>query len=547
MMIGKEKALGLITVVLLLCSLTALKAQDTDEGNASALAEKIFNESLQLRNQYPDSSIVLLQEAHEAFLKNGDTLQAIKALLIMPFQYGQKVDYAMSYDGLWLGLLLADELDNDALKASIYGRLGRLYSFFKKEEQAFEYLRTALQINKELVSQGSLDESNLVQNYYLICATYRELGKPELGKVYLDSCLLRYTDFPGQIDMSYLQFEKAFILSQEEKNEEALKILSEVEPWFLSNRPSYLVLVYTYWGDVYSNLSDLQKSEDYYQKALEISDKYNSHLDFSPLVHERLANLYLKKGDYQTAYASQKMAKELDAQFFDSRSPNNRPLLEIKDEFRLEKERQEKLIQKQRLEQLEQQDEILLLQRVILSGTIIFLLAIGLIYLKYIRSKHKAEKQLIRRNKEFEIQKAEELLELKNKELAASALQLVEKDEFLKEIKSRLKGENGNIRTAEINKVLKSISHSNQSNWEEFKLRFTAVNEKFYHQVTTKYPNLSQADQKICALIKLNFSSKEMARLLGISVESVHTTRYRLRKKMQLDRSVNLEDFIASI
>jgi DNA-binding CsgD family transcriptional regulator len=62
-----------------------------------------------------------------------------------------------------------------------------------------------------------------------------------------------------------------------------------------------------------------------------------------------------------------------------------------------------------------------------------------------------------------------------------------------------------------------------------------------------KYPKLSQGDQKICALIKLNFSSKEMSRLLGISVESVHTSRHRIRKKMDLPRSVNLEDYINSL
>ena len=518
--------------------------------NSSAQQEtraELIPEARRMRYQNPDSSVVLLQNAHKYFLKMGDTLQAINALLEMPYGYGHQVNYAKSYDDLWRALFLADDLGNDALKASIYGRLGRLYSFFKRREEAFKYLGQALEINKDLVGKGELNNLELSYNYYLFCATYRELGEPTLGKMYLDSSLTYYSDNQDYISRSYLDFEKAFILSQEGKNNEALATFESVEHWFLENRPSYLVLIYTYWGDTYRNLKNLQKSEAYYKKALEVSDKYNSHVDFSPLIHEKLADLFIKKGDYESAFASQQIAKNLDAQFFDSRSPVNRPLLEIKDEYRLEKERQEKLIQKQRLEQLEHEDEILLLQRVILSGAIIFLLAIGIIYFKYMRSKHKAEKQLIRRNKELEIQKAEELLELKNKELAASALQLVEKDEFLKEIKSKLKAANGNIRTSEINQVLRSISNSNQNNWEEFKLRFTAVNEKFYNTVTTQYPNLSQADQRICALIKLNFSSKEMARLLGISVESVHTTRYRLRKKMGLERSVNLEDFIANL
>lgn len=509
--------------------------------------EEIFERANAIRNQSPDSSVVLLEQAHKAFLKKGDTTNAINALLEMPFQYGQKVNYAKSYDGLWLALFLADESEDDVSKATIYNRLGRLYSFYKKEGKAFEYLQTALKINKNLVKKGVLEEAALVQNYYLICATYRELDKPELGKVYLDSCFLKYDAAQSGIDKPYLDFEKSFILAQEKKSKEALAILEDMEPWFIENRAPYLVLIYTYWGDIYVELSYLEKSEELYKKALEISNKHKSHLDFSPLIHEKLASLYAKKGAYEKAFASQQIGKNLDAQFFDSRSETNQPLMEIKDEFRVEKERQERLIQKQRLEQLEQEDEISLLQRIILLGALIFTLIIAVLYVMQIRAKHKIEKELIRRNKELEIQKGKELLELKNKELATSALQLVEKDEFLKEIKTKLKGDDGKLKTNEINRVLKSISSSNQNNWEEFKLRFTSVNEAFYKTVTTKYPKLTQSDQKICALIKLNFSSKEMARLLGISVESVHTTRYRLRKKMGLDRSVNLEDFISSL
>ncbi|MEM7382231.1 MAG: helix-turn-helix transcriptional regulator, partial [Bacteroidota bacterium] len=419
--------------------------------------------------------------------------------------------------------------------------------FYKRKDEALKYLQLSVDINKKQVAQNKLDPAFLVQNYYAFVSTYREIGGLELGKAYLDSCFVYYNDIPGQVDKASLNFERAFILDQQGQTDRALEIMAEIEPWYLENLPSYLVLIYTYWGDMYRNKSETGLSEVYYNKALKISKNYGSHIDFSPLVYERLSDLYLKDGDYQKAYENQKIAKLLDAEFFDSRSENNQPLLEIKDEFRMEKERQEKLIQQQRLEQLEQEDEILLLQRIILIGTIIFILLIGLIYLKQLRAKHKAEKLLIRRNKELEIQKANELLELKNKELAASALQIVEKDEFLKELKTKLRAEGGDLKTSEVNKILRSISISNNNNWEEFKLRFTAVNEKFYNELTSRYPNLSQSDQRICALIKLNFSSKDMARLLGISVESVHTTRYRLRKKIGLERSANLEEFIAAL
>ncbi len=88
---------------------------------------------------------------------------------------------------------------------------------------------------------------------------------------------------------------------------------------------------------------------------------------------------------------------------------------------------------------------------------------------------------------------------------------------------------------------------SNHRNWEEFEARFVSINQSFYRRLQEKFPQLSQRDLKLCALIKLNFSSKEMAKLLGISVESAHTSRYRLRKKLNLTREVNLTEFIASV
>jgi len=534
--------------VFLLCTaMSQLSAQQNSENQHDSLAKLFFKETKELRRDNPDSALVLLQRKHEEFLKKGDTVNAVKALLEMPYIYGQHVDYNKSYDTLWFALFLADKAKNDDLKASVYNWLGRLYSFFKRKDEALKYLQTSLEINRKLVEKGQLQKADLVRNYYLLSATHRVLNQPEMAKIYLDSCFLNYAPTNGQLPLAYLNFEKAFQLSVNEKDEEALQLLEELEPWFIEQRPSYLVLVYSDMGDVYANLSNYKQSKTYYKKALDISRKYNSHVDFSSLVHEKLANLFEAHGEFEKAFENQKKAKEIDAQFFDSRTALNQSLLEIKDEFRIEKENQERLVRKQRLEKLEQADEIYFLQRIILLGSLIFLILIGIGFFQYIRAKHLAEKQLLNKNKQLEIKKGKELLALKNKELAVTALQMVEKDEFLKDIAERLKELEGTAEKPEIKQVLKSISNNKSDNWKEFKLRFTAVNETFYHKITTMYPKLSQADQKICALIKLNFSSKEMSRLLGISVESVHTTRYRVRKKMKLDRAVNLEEYISSL
>ncbi|NJB35244.1 hypothetical protein [Croceivirga sp. JEA036] len=509
--------------------------------------KRFFSDTAAIQYENSSEAISVLEETHKAYLQKGDTLKGIGALLQMADVYGHRADYANSYDVFWKSLFLAEKVKNDSLDAVIAFRLGRFYSFYKREKESLKYLSESLNIRKKMVEEGKSDPAYLVYNYFAFVSTYRELDRPKLANTYLDSCLLYYKNVPNQVPMAQLKFERAFILSKMEKEQEALDIFQNLESWFLEKRPSYMVLVYTYWGDVYEQMGRLQESEQKYLQAIKMSEKYKGHIDFTPLIYERLADHYIKQGNYKKAFENQKTAKALDALFFDGRSAKNQSMLEIRDEFRLEKQRQQDLIQKQRLEKLEQDEKISFLQRTILLGAIVTLLVLAYLFFRHLRNKHKMEKALIRRNKELEIQKANELLELKNKELAASVLQLVEKDEFLKELKEKLRTNKDNLKQTEVNKLLRSISVSNSNNWEEFRLRFTAVNEKFYKKLTEKYPNLTQSDHKICALIKLNFSSKDMARLLGISVESVHTTRYRLRKKLNLERKENLEDFIAQL
>ncbi|MEM0994064.1 MAG: transcriptional regulator [Bacteroidota bacterium] len=496
-----------------------------------------------VRYECPDSALQMYQFAYEHFLAKQDTFSAIGALTEKAIIYGHKAKYQLAYDHLWKALLLADVTNDRRAKGQVYIHLGRYFSFYKRKEKALEYFQSALTLSKELVAEKLAPKQDITNCYYAICSTYRELNEPEQANTYLDSCLL----YNGGVATPYLQFEEANIKSAFGEHQAALDLITMLESWFKENSPSFQVLLFASMGDVYYAMGDKENAEKAYQKSLKASDRYKSHLDFIPTVYERLSNLYLSKGNYQSAFTSLQRMKELDMQFFDSRSPNNHSLLEIKDQFQFEKEQQKQLIQQQRLTQLEHQKREAFLKNTLLTVTIGFLLFSGFLYLNYVRNRHESEKQLIKRKKELEIKQAGELLELKNKELATSSLKLIEKDEILATLKEKLSKGSGDLKANELKKIVRSISHSNAQNWEDFEARFVSVNKNFYQKLNTNYPKLSRGDQKLCALVKLHLSSKEMAKLLGISIESVHTNRYRLRKKLGLTREVSLTEFIAQL
>ena len=494
-----------------------------------------------------DSAIGMLNKHYAQFVKEENFPAAVRVLLEIASSYGTQARYREGYDQAWKALFLADSVGNDALKAEVYLDLGRRYSYFKRRDDALRYFNMSLDIDRKLVDQGKLDRAFLFRNYYAMSSTFREFDEPALAARYLDSARVYYNDRAGLLNRSFLKFEQAYVLSKQGSNQAALDLFQEIESWYLQNFPSYLVLVYTYWGDVYRSMGNGPNGIAYYSRALEISQKYNSHLDFTPLIHERMAGIYMSQKNYERAYHSLEEAKILNERYFDSRSTFNRPLLEIQDAFRQEKERGRQLEEKQRLSELEYQEKVGTLQKTLMFLTLLFLISIGFISYRSLRARHKAEKELMEKKRELESKQAQEMIELRNKELTASALKLIEKDELLTTLKKDLSGKEGEVSASDIKRAIKTISVSNTQNWQEFEARFVSVNSEFYQQLNEKFPDLTPGEQKLCALIKLNFSSKDIAQLLGISVGSAHTTRYRLRKKLGLERDDNLSEFISTL
>jgi len=548
-----------VLLMLLMMSISLFAQNDT------ILSPKDYNSFEEMlvqineqRLQNPDIAIKSLDYAYRYYLEQRDTLLAVRSLTESAINYGHLVQYQNAYDNLWNALFLADESQDDEAIVLVYLQLGRYYSFYKRKDTAIDYLNKALNLNKKMVEVDSTNVEELIICYYTLAYTYRELGDGDQAKFYLDSC---YMHLNGNIEYKirhYLDVEYAQIQSINGNYQEAINSLLKVEPWFEKNSPSFRVLLFTYLGDHYLKIGNLKLAEQYFEDALNISDKYKSHLDYIPTIHKRLSSLYANKGDYKKAFNSQKLLTELDAKYFDSRSEYTSTLLEIKDEFRLTKETQQKIIQKQRIAQLENEEKVNFLENSMLLVSIVFLLFAGLLFFQFIRKKHKIEKSLNKKRRALEKRQAQELreierkqsaelLELKNKELATSSLKLIEKDGILESLKDRLKQNKGDINAAEVNKIVRSISHSNSQNWDEFESRFLSINRNFYETLNKNYPKLSRGDQKLCALVKLNLSSKEMAKLMGISLESVHTNRYRLRKKLKLTKDVSLTEFVAKL
>ncbi|MDW7693289.1 triple tyrosine motif-containing protein [Flammeovirgaceae bacterium SG7u.111] len=143
-------------------------------------------------------------------------------------------------------------------------------------------------------------------------------------------------------------------------------------------------------------------------------------------------------------------------------------------------------------------------------------------------------------------------IKLRNSRLAKSTFSLIHKNNTLitvKEELTKMKEELGTrFPSKHYNRIIRNIDLdiTSENDWKMFEQSFSEVHENFLQKLEEEFTDLTPADLQLCAYLKMNLSSKEIASLLNISVRGVEIRRYRLRKKMKLDHDTNLVKFIMS-
>ncbi|NNK90721.1 MAG: hypothetical protein HKO89_08955, partial [Saprospiraceae bacterium] len=185
-----------------------------------------------------------------------------------------------------------------------------------------------------------------------------------------------------------------------------------------------------------------------------------------------------------------------------------------------------------------------------------FLILAGLILIprsKYRRKVRDLENVQEKSKDEIDQLKNEKLkaeLEFKDKQLASSMMHIVQKNEVLSKVKEEAKILKKYIKDPkaekELRKLISILSNDERldEDWEKFTFYFDQVHTDFLKRLKYEHPVLSPKDQKLCAYLRMNLTTKEIAPLLNISVRGVEISRYRLRKKLQLDPSTNLNEFM---
>ncbi len=171
----------------------------------------------------------------------------------------------------------------------------------------------------------------------------------------------------------------------------------------------------------------------------------------------------------------------------------------------------------------------------------------------YENERLRIEQEVINlRNEKLNLENERNQVEIENKtkELASIIMKITYTNEIINTTRnSLLKVVNNMVHRESKDQIERLVTNLGQElnkeeDWQQFQMYFDQINDNFIHRLRTDYPDLTHKDLKTAAYVRMNLSTKEIAQLLNLTIRGVETSRYRLRKRLNLTQSDNLVEFL---
>jgi len=403
--------------------------------------------------------------------------------------------------------------------ASAYASLAYDYDKLGDYQKQREYIMKAIEINRE-----NKNSFNLIQNYNNIGTSYRKEELLEEALEYYDLAFEELKKLSDPFLLAQNLTNRANILEKLKEYEQAEVLFLECKNICEEHQIVYgIMLSNLNLGNLYRMTSKFKHSFIHLNKALSMTEEMKLRRERA-LAYERLSWLYRDSGNYKSAY-----------EYLDRYHALNDSLVnEI-----VKKEANEL---KEKYESEKKEREILALSRAKLfqQFVITLILFVFFVTILWLVQRHRLSNQ----KKAKEQQQLKFELELKDKELLADSLKKVSvmhsKAAIFDNIK-KLLVDMPKTQASKFRPILKELkSEQDEQVIQEFETRFLGVYDSFFERLKDIAPELTPAELRVAALLRLNFSSKEIAALTNRTVGTIENLRSNLRKKLKLEEKDNL-------
>lgn len=527
----------------------ALKlANKIKSGEACGTTNELMGELFVMNNNIqPAINYYLISAKIYEELNDYDKLSSVYGNLGMLY-YNNNYDTERTLYYYQKSLDYAVQLNNKGLIAEAYNRIGSIFFDQNNFDDALYYFTKSVEISKELENTKSVAiglnnvgdiyrlKGNLSKalNYYKQSVELNtETNNLNLKAINLEN-MGQISSIQGKTNLAFNYYNSSLSIYKSINNVDGLSEL------------------YILMAAEYLNSNDTDGAYNSYRDAYEIAVEYNQweHIKQSSI---GLSNIYQGKKDFKksliylhtyTQYNDSIIKKQMSDELFKLQSHFLRNLKE-----------KEIQIKDSDIEILENEQVISnLRQNIFILAVIVFVILTVSIILR-LRFRVKKEKILNQNNKKLhETQQKLLRVELNSKDndLINFALHLVQKNKILKQLKTDLNKLSGNS-DDEMNRKLKDLSiHVQQSlqinkDIEEFQEKVDITYDDYFRKLKIQYPSLTTNEKRLCALLRLNLSTKEIASLNNISIKAVEMSRYRLRKKFNIDNKQSIHEYLNHI
>jgi tetratricopeptide (TPR) repeat protein len=438
------------------------------------------------------------------------------------------------------------ENDFELLIPHLNNNLGTLYLQLEDYDDAQVYFERAYALFME---KG--DEYNAAQSLSNISDIKSSLGYyDEAISGYLDVIrMFSISENWEDIAMAYNSISEIYFATQEYKKAEdyhklAMNTIENQSGKFKGPISYYQVRIYTTAAKLLFNDKKYNESKRYAKNALELSfaNSYKKNIYENAKI---ISMIFDRDNKLDSALAYYKIYIENSEAY--QKEYDVKRITQLKMQYKFDE-----ILKRKEIEEIQKQEEYKRKELFYTGIIIISILAIVIMILLYLNQRSKTVKGLLKqKNLELEAEKLNQDIDYKKKELASNMMYLIEKNEFittiarkLKEIKPSVKKDNQEVIQRIINELRKN---SSEKLWDEFEIRFKEVHSDFYDALSATFPDLTPNEIKLCAFLRLNMTTKEISAITHQSIKSINMARFRLRKKINIERDENLIVFLSQL
>jgi DNA-binding CsgD family transcriptional regulator len=260
-------------------------------------------------------------------------------------------------------------------------------------------------------------------------------------------------------------------------------------------------------------------------------------LEYQKDISSVLSDFYSRQGDFEKAYKYSQESRFFSDSIFNTETIKN--IASIEQEYQNIRLTEVHKLRDQRI------------RAFFFASAVSLILLLIIIFLLYSRQKIRLKHQQLRlQNIELEKKQVEQDLDLRQKEIAVSTIDQVRKNETINDVIDRLKSSLKNLKEENkpvITRIIDELMNNAKPDiWKEFEIRFLQVHQEFYDHLLKSCPGLSTNEKRLCAFLRLDFSTKEISTITNQSPHSINIARTRLRKKLGLvNTDITLASFLS--